>query len=117
MGRNRVKKWNGVRGSGGHSRGGLKTGDTRADILNEILTNLDALRFGGFGGAEGCKGGAENWRSTDVMCTGVGVGERGGGKKSGEDVVPVVECGRERGILEARREKGRWSKRGGAEKG
>ena len=46
------------------------------------------------------------------MCTGVGVGERGGGKKSGEDVVPVVECGRERGILEARREKGRWRKRG-----
>ena len=36
------------------------------------------------------------------------MGERGGGKKSGEDVVPVVECGRERGILEARREKGRW---------
>ena len=53
MGRNRVKKWNGVRGSGGHGRGGLKAGNAGADILNEIITNLDTLRFGGFGGHEG----------------------------------------------------------------
>ena len=47
-----------------------------------------------------------------VACTGKGMGERGKGKKSGENVVPVVERGREGGVLEARREKGRGSKRG-----
>ena len=46
------------------------------------------------------------------MSTGQGVVERGRGKKGGENVVPVVERGREGGILEARGEKGRWSKRG-----
>ena len=52
------------------------------------------------------------------MSTGQGVVERGRGKKGGENVVPVVERGGEGGILEARREKGGWSKRGvGAEKG
>ena len=50
------------------------------------------------------------------MSTGMGVGERGRGKKGGENVVPVVERGREGGVLEARREKGRWSKRGGRKK-
>ena len=47
-----------------------------------------------------------------VTSTGKGRGERGRGKKSGENVVPVVERGREGGVLEARREKGRWRKRG-----
>ena len=47
-----------------------------------------------------------------VMSTGLGVGRRGRGKKGGENMVPVVERGREGGILEARGEKGRWSKRG-----
>ena len=46
------------------------------------------------------------------MSTGQGVVERGRGKKGGENVVPVVERGGEGGILEARREKGRWRKRG-----
>ena len=50
------------------------------------------------------------WRGDDVVCARVGVGERTGGKKGGEDVVPVVERGREGGILEARREKGWWRK-------
>ena len=50
------------------------------------------------------------------MSTGMGVGERGRGKKGGENVVPVLERGREGGVLEARREKGRWSKRGGRKK-
>ena len=51
------------------------------------------------------------------MSTGQGVVERGRGKKGGENVVPVVERGGEGGILEARREKGGWSKRGGGGKG
>ena len=51
-----------------------------------------------------------------VTSTGMGGEESGRGKKSGENVVPVVERGREGGILEARREKGRWSKRGGRKK-
>ena len=50
------------------------------------------------------------------MSTGQGVVERGRGKKGGENVVPVVERGREGGVLEARREKGRWRKRGGGKR-
>ena len=53
MSRNSVKKWNRVRGSRRHCRGGLKARDTRADIFNEVFTNLDAFGFGGFGGHEG----------------------------------------------------------------
>ena len=45
-----------------------------------------------------------------VMSTGLGVGRRSRGKKGGENMVPVVERGREGGILEARREKGWWRK-------
>ena len=45
-----------------------------------------------------------------------GGGESGRGKEGGKDVVPVVERGREGGVLEARREKGRWSKRRGRKK-
>ena len=48
-----MKEWTRVRGSRRYSRGGLKARDTRADILNEVFTHLDAFRFGGFGGHEG----------------------------------------------------------------
>ena len=39
-----------------------------------------------------------------------GGGEGGGWEKGGEDVMAVVEGGREGGILKARREKGGWGK-------
>ena len=53
MGRNSVKKWDGVRGILRHCRGGLEAGDTGADVFNEVFSNLDAFRFGGLGGHEG----------------------------------------------------------------
>ena len=60
MGRNSVKKWDGVRGSRSHCRGGLKARDTRADILNEVFTSLNAFGSGGFGGNEERRSGAES---------------------------------------------------------
>ena len=53
MGRNSVKKWDGVRRSRSHSGGGLKARDTRTDIFKKVITYLDAFRFGGFGRPEG----------------------------------------------------------------
>ena len=52
MGRNRVKEWNGMRGSGCYSSGGLKAGNAGTDVLNEIFTSLDALGLRRFGGAK-----------------------------------------------------------------
>ena len=77
MRRNGVKKWDGVRGNGGTSRGGLQTSNTRGDVLNEVFANLNAFRFGGFGGSEGQGGGAEGRRKNVAVCAGRGGDERG----------------------------------------
>ena len=55
---------------------------------------MKAFGFGGFGGAEG-------WSRADVVRPRGGMSGGKGGKKGGKNVVPVVKCGREGGVLEA----------------
>ena len=107
-----MKEWNGVRGSGGDSSGGgLKAGNAGADIFNEIVTSLKALGLGGLSGDERWSVGAVRWRGVGIRRHRVGRGEESrGGKRGRKNVVPVVEGGREGGILQARGEKGGWGK-------
>ena len=94
MGGDGVKQWYGMGESGRNGCGGLKASDTSRDIFNEIVTNVKAFGFGRFGGAEG-------WSRTDVVRPRGGVGGGRGREKGGKNVVPVVKCGREGGVLKA----------------
>ena len=53
MGGNGLKEWNGMRGGGGRSLSGFKTSGARAKVCDEVLTDLRAFGFGGFGRCEG----------------------------------------------------------------
>ena len=58
-----MKEWNGMRGGGGRSLSGFKTSGARAKVCDEVLTDLRAFGFGGFGRCEGYGGRAVRRRS------------------------------------------------------
>ena len=95
MGGDGVKKWYGMGERGGRSGcGGFKASDTSGDIFNEIVANAKAFGFGRFGGAGG-------WSRTDVVRPRGSVSGGRGREKSGKNVVAVLKCGREGGVLKA----------------
>ena len=62
------------------SGGGLKASNTRADVFNEVLTDLSAFGFGGFGGSEGQRGRAVSRGGRRVAGSRRGGGGNGGGE-------------------------------------
>ena len=95
-----MKEWNGMRGGGGRSQNGFKTSNARAKVFNEVLTVLSAFRFGGLGGCEGNGGRAMSGGRRKVTGNGRTGGKSGRRKEGGKDVVPVVEGGRKRRVLQ-----------------
>ena len=85
-----MKKWDGVResGGGGRSGGGFEAGDVCGVTFDEIVTSTKAFRFGRFGGSSGSR------KSVGFGFTNSSVSGSGGRwKKGGENVVAVVKSG------------------------
>ena len=95
MGGNGLKEWNGMRGGGRRSRESFKTGDARAKVFNKVFTDLSAFRFGGFGGSEGYGGRGVSGGGKKLAGNGRERGRSGRGKKSGKDVMTIVDGGGE----------------------
>ena len=94
-----MKEWNGMRGGGRRTRDGFKTSNARAKVFNEVLTDLGAFGFGGFGGCEGYGGRAVSGGGRKVAGNGREGGKSGRRKEGGKDVVAVMKGGGERRVL------------------
>ena len=82
------------------SGGGLKASKTRADVFNEVLTDLSAFGFGGFGGCEGYGGRAVSGGGRKGAGNGREGGKSGRWKEGGKDVVAVMKGGGKRRVLQ-----------------
>ena len=85
-----MKKWDGVResGGGGGSGSGFEAGDACGDVFDEIVTRTKAFRCGRFG----CGSGSGESVGFRFRMSSVG-GSGGWWKKGGENVVAVVKSG------------------------
>ena len=90
-----MKKWYGMRErGGGGGGGGFKASDTSGDVFYEIVASAKAFGFGRFGRTGG-------WNSNDIVIPMGSVSGGRGREKGGKNVVAVVKCGREGGVLKA----------------
>ena len=94
-----MKEWNGMRGGGGRSLSGFKTSGARAKVCDEVLTDLRAFGFGGFGRCEGYGGRAVSGGGRKVAGNGREGGKSGRWKEGGKDVVAVMKGGGKRRVL------------------